>query len=76
MPNPELAQIEVDVLGRINKLGIGPMGYGGNTTCLDVFFEIQPVILPACPWRLMCSVTRQDTRKLLYRRGGNAWQMI
>ena len=40
--DPELARIEVEVLARINKLGIGPMGYGGNTTSLDVFFEVEP----------------------------------
>jgi fumarate hydratase subunit alpha len=36
-PDPELAKIEEEILTRINKLGIGPMGYGGNTTSLDVF---------------------------------------
>jgi fumarate hydratase subunit alpha len=46
---PELAKIEVEVLARINKLGIGPMGYGGNTTSLDVFFEVEPCHIASLP---------------------------
>jgi fumarate hydratase subunit alpha len=45
----ELARIEVEVLARINKLGIGPMGYGGNTTSLDVFFEVEPCHIASLP---------------------------
>jgi fumarate hydratase subunit alpha len=47
--DPELAAIEVEVLARINKLGIGPMGYGGNTTSLDVFFEVEPCHIASLP---------------------------
>ena len=48
-PNPEIAKLEVEVLERINKLGIGPMGYGGNTTSLDVFFEVEPCHIASLP---------------------------
>jgi fumarate hydratase subunit alpha len=48
-PEPELAKVEIEVLGRINKLGIGPMGYGGNTTALDVFFEVEPCHIASLP---------------------------
>lgn len=48
-PDPEIAKLEVEVLERINKLGIGPMGYGGNTTSLDVFFEIEPCHIASLP---------------------------
>jgi len=34
--NPELAGLENDILTTANKLGIGPMGFGGNTTLLGV----------------------------------------
>ncbi len=47
--DPEIAAMEKDVLERINKLGIGPMGYGGNTTTLDVFFEIEPCHIASLP---------------------------
>jgi fumarate hydratase, class I len=33
-PNPELAQLERDIVDTANKLGIGPMGFGGQTTLL------------------------------------------
>jgi fumarate hydratase subunit alpha len=47
--DPELAKVEGEVLERINKLGIGPMGYGGNTTSLDVFFEVEPCHIASLP---------------------------
>jgi len=48
-PDPKIAEAEVEVLTRINKLGIGPMGYGGNTSCLDVFFEVEPCHIASLP---------------------------
>jgi len=48
-PDPELAEIEEEILTRINRLGIGPMGYGGNTTSLDVFLEIEPCHIASLP---------------------------
>jgi fumarate hydratase class I len=37
----ELADLEVAVYEDLNKLGIGPMGFGGKTTALDVFVDFQ-----------------------------------
>ena len=34
--NSELAELEENILTTANKLGIGPMGFGGNTTLLGV----------------------------------------
>jgi len=34
--NSELADLETNILTTANKLGIGPMGFGGNTTLLGV----------------------------------------
>jgi len=48
-PDPELATIEEEILTRINRLGIGPMGYGGNTTSFDVFLEIEPCHIASLP---------------------------
>jgi fumarate hydratase subunit alpha len=48
-PDLELAKIEGEILASINKLGIGPMGYGGDTTSLDVFFEIEPCHIASLP---------------------------
>jgi fumarate hydratase subunit alpha len=32
-PDPEVAELEQDILETVNKLGIGPQGLGGSTTC-------------------------------------------
>jgi len=48
-PDLELATIEEEILTRINRLGIGPMGYGGNTTSFDVFLEIEPCHIASLP---------------------------
>ena len=48
-PDPKIAAAEKEVLARINKLGIGPMGYGGNTSCLDVFFDVEPCHIASLP---------------------------
>ena len=48
-PRPELARIEEEILARVNKLGIGPMGYGGDTTSLDVFLEMEPCHIASLP---------------------------
>jgi fumarate hydratase, class I len=34
-PIPELAQLEEEIVNTCNKLGIGPMGFGGKTTLLS-----------------------------------------
>lgn len=39
--NPVLAELESRLLRDLNTLGIGPMGFGGKTTVLDVFCEAQ-----------------------------------
>ena len=39
--NKELARLEASLLEDLNKLDIGPMGFGGNTTVLDVFIASQ-----------------------------------
>ncbi len=48
-PDPELAKIEEEILVRINRLGIGAMGYGGNISSLDVFLEIEPCHIASLP---------------------------
>jgi fumarate hydratase subunit alpha len=47
--NKNISSIELELIERINKSGIGPMGLGGNTTVLDVHLEIahrHPASLP------------------------------
>lgn len=47
--DPEIAAIEADLLKRVNALGIGPMAYGGKTTALDVFMEVEPCHIASLP---------------------------
>ncbi len=50
-PNPdaEVAELEAEILRRVNNLGIGPMGYGGRTTALAVQAEVIPVHIASLP---------------------------
>lgn len=48
-PNPEIAELEKEVLARVNALGVGPMGYGGTTTALAVHAEAMPAHIGSLP---------------------------
>ena len=50
-PNPdgEVAELEQEILKRINNLGIGPMGYGGRVTALAVHIEVFPSHIASMP---------------------------
>lgn len=48
-PDPEYAQLEKDLLQRLNNLGMGPMGYGGRTTALAVNVEVLPCHIASMP---------------------------
>jgi fumarate hydratase subunit alpha len=48
-PDAETAVLEKELLERINRLGIGPMGYGGSTTALAVNIEVFPAHLASLP---------------------------
>lgn len=50
-PNPdaEVAELETELLQRINSLGIGPQGFGGRTTALAVHIEVFPAHIASLP---------------------------
>jgi fumarate hydratase subunit alpha len=48
-PDPRVAEMEDELLERINALGIGPQGLGGTQTCLDVFIEEMPCHIASMP---------------------------
>ena len=52
--------IEIQVLDSINKLGIGPSGFGGNTTALAVNIEVFPTHIAGLPVavNIGCHATR------------------
>jgi fumarate hydratase subunit alpha len=43
------AQLETDILSRINALGLGPQGLGGDTTALAVSVETAPCHIASLP---------------------------
>ncbi|PIE68745.1 MAG: fumarate hydratase [Deltaproteobacteria bacterium] len=48
-PDPEIAAMEDELYTAINKLGIGPMGLGGTTTCLGVRMNMAPCHIASLP---------------------------
>jgi len=48
-PDPKWAAVEEDLLTEINKLGIGPMGFGGRTTALAVQILAKPCHIASMP---------------------------
>ncbi len=61
-PNPKVAEIEKELLDEINKLGIGPQGFGGRTTALAVNIETFPAHIASMPVavNIQCHVARHQ----------------
>jgi fumarate hydratase subunit alpha len=59
-PQPEVAALEKELLEEINKLGIGPQGFGGTTTALAVNIETFPAHIASMPVaiNIQCHVAR------------------
>lgn len=59
-PDEYYAQLEDELLERINLLGIGPQGFGGKTTALAVNIETAPTHIAGLPVAINigCHVTR------------------
>ena len=57
-----LAEIERELLKRINCLGIGPQGFGGTTTALAVNLEVFPTHIAGMPVavNINCHATRHQ----------------
>jgi len=62
-PDPFYADVERELLQKINNLGIGPMGLGGRITALDVFIETHPRHIASFPVavNINCHVARHKT---------------
>ncbi len=48
-PDPFYANLEIELLDAINKTGIGPQGFGGIMTALDVMIEVLPCHIASLP---------------------------
>jgi len=64
--DPFYADLEQELLDSINKLGIGPQGFGGLTTALAVNIETFPTHIAGLPVavNINCHVTRHKTEVL------------
>ncbi len=62
-PDPFYAELEKEMLERINRLGIGPQGFGGRTTALGLNIETLPTHIAGmpCAINISCHVTRHMT---------------
>jgi len=48
-PDPKVKDLEEELLSEINKLGIGPLGFGGKTTALAVHVEVAHAHIASLP---------------------------
>ncbi len=65
-PDPKLAAMEDELLEALNKLGIGPMGLGGKTTCLGVKIAMSPCHIASLPLavNIQCHSSRHQEVEL------------
>ena len=62
-PDPYYADLEEEMLQKINELGIGPQGFGGRTTAIGLNIETMPTHIAGmpCAINISCHVTRHKT---------------
>ena len=65
-PDPKLAAMESELLEALNRLGIGPMGLGGKTTCLGVKIAMSPCHIASLPLavNIQCHSSRHQEVEL------------
>lgn len=65
-PDPFYAELEQEMLEKINALGIGPQGFGGRTTAIGLNIETLPTHIAGmpCAINISCHVTRHMTEVL------------
>ena len=62
-PVAYVRDLEKEMLEKINKLGIGPQGFGGKTTAIGLNIETLPTHIAGmpCAVNINCHVTRHKT---------------
>jgi fumarate hydratase subunit alpha len=65
-PDPYYADMEEEILKKINGLDIGPQGFGGDTTALAVAIETAPTHIAGLPVAVNfgCHVTRHASAEI------------
>ncbi len=71
-PRPDVSELEASLLSRINGLGVGPQGLGGDTTTLSVAVEVFPCHIASLPVavNIQCHAARRAEARFL----GGQWQ--
>ncbi len=61
-PDPKIAELERELLEAINKLNVGPMGLGGETTSFGVKIAIEPCHIASLPLavNIQCHSSRHE----------------
>jgi fumarate hydratase subunit alpha len=64
--NKFYSNLESELLEEINKLGIGPQGFGGKTTALGLNIEVYPTHIAGLPVavNINCHATRHKEREI------------
>jgi fumarate hydratase subunit alpha len=65
-PDPFIANLELELLDEINKTGIGPQGFGGITTALDVMIEVLPCHIASLPVAINIDCHAHRTRTVIF----------
>ena len=62
-PDPYYADLEDEMLEKVNQLGIGPQGFGGKTTAIGLNIETLPTHIAGmpCAININCHVTRHKS---------------
>ena len=65
-PDPFYAELEDEMLAKINELGIGPQGFSGKTTAIGLNIETLPTHIAGmpCAININCHVTRHKSEVL------------
>ena len=65
-PDPFYREMEEEILQRVNALGIGPQGFGGDVTALSVAIEPYPTHIAGLPVAVNvgCHVTRHKSAEI------------
>ena len=65
-PDPFYAELEREMLEKVNALGIGPQGFGGLTTAIGLNIETLPTHIAGmpCAINISCHVTRHASEVL------------
>ena len=64
--SPYVKDLEIEMLDKINELGIGPAGLGGSVTALAVNVETYPTHIAGMPVgiNICCHVNRHIKREI------------